>query len=329
MATTVSFPTVESRVKKAAEILSVPSDEFQKIVTDTLGVEPDDFGVQLLDADTTGEDFIYTSLGGVLLTGEKKYSELKLKAVAAILKGRDPFAKKETLTLSDTSKTNDFQVNPTTEGQAIAGLINSLRTPQQMKDRELLETFSRDQDHSIEQELNKRASGQHFVVLKNGAEKGKQEIDIEATLELLKRTRKMTVPSMLPHPDDPNKIIEVYRITQLNPEDNIVELCPFCDEIMYRGYCQKCDANFAGVGDDERAYVRLASELDSFETRSKSDRRALLVDAIKGIAVLRQNWPGARIRFRELKLTGDLPKLKKLRTLPSVKPADPFGVRNR
>jgi hypothetical protein len=331
MATNALFPTVESRVKKAAEILSIPSDEFQKIVTDTLGVEPDEFGVQLLDADTTGEDFIYTSLGGVLLTGDKKYSELKLKAVAAILKGRDPFAKKEkeSLTLSDSSKTGAFEVNPTAEGQALAGLINSLRTPQQMKDRELLESFSRDQEHGIEQELNKRAGGQHFVVLKDSAEKGKQEIDIEATLELLKRTRKMTVPSMLPHPSDPTKIIEVYRITQLNPEDNIVELCPFCDEIMYRGYCQKCDANFAGVGDDERAYVRLASELDSFEPRSKSDRRALLVDAMKGIAVLRQNWPGARIRFRELKLTGDLPKLRKLRTLPSVKPADPFGVRDR
>jgi hypothetical protein len=326
MATNVSFPTVESRVVKAAGILSIPSDEFQKVVTDTLGLEPDDFGVQILDADTTNEDFIYTALGSVLLTGEKKYSELKLKAVAAILKGRDPFAKREECLVF--SRTMDAAtVMPTTEGQALAGMLQALRTPDQMKDRELLEAYSNDSEHNIEQELLKRSNGQHFVVLQDGTEEGKQVIDIEATLELLKRTRKITVPSMLPHPQDPSKIIEVYRISQLNPEDNIVELCPFCDEVMYKGYCQKCNANFAAVGDEERAYVRLASEAETFDVKSASDRRALMVDAAKGVETLKQNWPGVWIRFRELKMTGELPKLRKLRVLPRSLKADPFGVR--
>lgn len=324
MATTISFPTVRSRVERAADILSIPKNELLRIVKDTLGVEDDELGIQLLDADTTTEEYLFQALGGVV---SNEIPELRLKAAAAVFKGRDPFTKKEqdSLVVAD----SDAQVKTTSEGQALAGLLYSLRTPKQMKDRELLEAFAHDQEHDIEQELNKRAGGQHFVVLKDSAKEGKQEIDIDATLELLKRSRKITVPSMLPHPSDPTKIIEIYRITQLNPEDNVVELCPFCDEVMYRGYCQKCNANFAGVGDEERSYVRLASELESFEVRSKSDRRALLVDAIKGLETLKQNWPGARIRFRELKLTGDLPKLRKLRTLPSVKPADPFGVRDR
>lgn len=330
MATSVSFPTVESRVKKAAGILSIPSDEFMQIVKDTLDVGPDDFGVQLLDADTTTEEYICTALLYALNAGEKMYSELKLKAVAAILKGRDPFAKKEDDKSSEPApRSSKHPVTATSEGQALAALIQNLRSPDQMKDRELLEAYSVDQEHGIEQELLKRSSGQHFVVLQEGTEEGRQMIDIEATLELLKRTRKMTVPSMLPHPNDPTKIIEVYRISQLNPEDNIVELCPFCDEVMYKGYCSKCNANFAAVGDEERSYIRLASEAETFDVKSASDRRALLVDAGKGLETLFQNWPGVRIKFRELKLTGDLPKLRKLRTLPSVKLADPFGVRTK
>lgn len=326
MAIGISFPTVGSRVERAAEILSLPQDQLFGILEDRLGVSCDDFGVQLLDADTTTEGYIFHVLGEVL--PDKKTPELKLRAVAAIFKGRDPFAKKEENS-STTIKDADSLPSGVKSTKESQGLLYGLRSPKQMKDRELLELFARDQEYNVEQELNKRAGGQHFIILRNSADEDKQEIDIETSLELLKRTRKMTVPSMLPHPDDPDKIIEVYRITQLNPEDNIVELCPFCDEVMYRGYCQKCDANFAGVGDDERAYTRLASELESFEVRSKSDRRALLVDAIKGIDTLKKNWPGARIRFRELKITGELPKLRKLRTLPSVKPADPFGVRNK
>ena len=81
------------------------------------------------------------------------------------------------------------------------------------------------------------------------------------------------------------------------------------------------------MGDEERAYVRLITKQESFDQGSYADRRAVLVDALKGVEALKQSWPSVRIKFRELKMTGDLPKLRKLRTLPSVKPADPFNVR--
>lgn len=318
-----NYPTVMSRAEKAAGILSIPTADMLDLVKELFGVEDNDFGVQLLDADTTEEEYICQVLGGQLLSGDKKNSELKIKAAAAFLKGRDPFAKKEEGIQEGMAK-----VSSTSEGQALAGLLKSMRTVDSMSDRELLEEFSKDPDHKTEQELNKRSGGQFFVVLKEGTEGKDCQIDINSSLSLLKKTRKMVVPSMIPHPEDPNKIIEIYRITQLNPEDSIVELCPFCDEIMYKGYCPKCNANFAGVGDEERAYVRLASEKETFDVKSASDRRAILVDAMKGLEELRKNWPGSSIRFRELKALGDLPKLRKKRTLPSVKMADPFNLKS-
>lgn len=320
MAPNVCFPTMSARLEKAASILSLTQDEISKELERIFGITKDESGIQLLDADTTTEDFIVSSLNSETFA---KVPLLKLKVFAAILKGRDPFKKEETPepvsepALSTTP--GDFSTN-------LSSIVSSMRTPKQMKDRELLEAYLKDPDHEFEQELNRRAGGQTFVVLKDGY---KQEIDVETTLDLLKRSRKMTIPSIIPHPQDPSKVVEVYRITQLNPDDNIVELCPFCDEVMYKGFCQHCNINFSGVGDEERAYVRLASQSESFNVSSISDRKALWIDSTKGLETLFQNWPGVRAKFKELKLLNNLPKLRKLRTLPSVKPADPFGVRSK
>lgn len=332
MGTSVDFPTVVDRVLQAEKVVplggkSKLSDSdtecvsWYSVLKGTFGIEDNEEGLSLLNAHTTTEEFIYNELLSCVSTKDKP--KLKLKAVASILKGIDPFSKKDIDVLS----LQDFV--GTQKDKDINNLITVLRTPDKMKDRELLEAFDSDREHDIEQELLRRSKGQAFIVLLDGSTEDKSKIDIDVSLELLKRSRKMTNPTIIPHPNDPGKIVQVYQIGQLHMEDNIVELCPFCDEVMFKGYCQKCNANFAGVGDEERSYVRLISESDGFKEESFSDRRSVLVSALKGLESLREVWPSVSIRFRELKMLGDLPKLRKIRKLPSARPADPFNVRSK
>jgi hypothetical protein len=258
------------------------------------------------------------------------WSKLKILAVAAILKGRDPFAKTEDAVQS----TNDESVkqppkdtsaeSPSIIAQTMVELTKSLRDPKQMKDKELLELYDKERDYEVGNELHRRASYQHIIVLKPGSDKdGKKDIDIEMSLELLKRSRRMVNPSLVRQGD---VFVNVYRVTELDPEEQIVETCPFDGEITYKNYCEKCGSDFSGVGDEERAYIKLITEVESFDRLSRSDRDAVLISAGKGITDLQKTWPGVWKIFSDLKLVGDLPKLRKIKNLPSQKPADPFHV---
>lgn len=324
MATAMPFPTVESRIKKIAELLSLEESRVADVLENVLGVTQDDIGLQLLDSYVTSQDVLYDSL-----KGQGCFSEvpvLRLRVVVSILKGIDPFAKKEGPVVT---KEPTAEVSPTSEGQALAAMIETMKNPEQMSDQELLEKYIKTKDYTLEQELNRRSGGQYFVILKEGTEKGHEEIDLEPTLDLLKKTRKRTNPSMLPHPSDRTRVVQIYRITQLNPDDQIVSLCPFCDGVMHDDYCGECEADWAGVGDEERAYVRLiAEESNSFRKDGHSDRRAALVSAKHGLEDLRKTWPSVSIKFRELKTLGELPKLKKLRQHPVARVKDPFHVRD-
>ena len=320
----VSFPTIESRIKKAAEVLKVPQSEVEGVLKSEFGIESNDEGLMLLDAQTTTEQYLLDALNKLT------WPKLKILAVVAILKGRDPFSKVENAVQS----TNDGSVkqppkdtlieSPSVIAQTVVELTKSLRDPKQMKDKELLELYDKERDYEVEQELHRRANFQYFIVLKSSSDKsGKKDIDIEMSLELLKRSRRMVNPSLVRQGEI---FVNVYRITELNPEDQIVDLCPFCNEITYKGYCEKDNADFSGCGDDEKAYIKLITEVESFNKASKSDRDAVLVSAGKGISDLRKTWPKVSRKFDELKLLNDLPKLRKSRTLPSQRPADPFHV---
>ena len=81
------------------------------------------------------------------------------------------------------------------------------------------------------------------------------------------------------------------------------------------------------MGDEERAYVNLISRSSNFKADSYSDKKAVIASATKGLEDLRKTWPGASKQFDELKVTNNLPSLRKVRSLPSVKPADPFNVK--
>jgi len=298
------------RIERASELLGVKSNSLTKTL-ESNGIKNDSTGVALMEASSTSLGDI---IGIIYLVDnqsmEKK--QLQLKAAASILKGENPFKKEEEVKPEKSSEMPNVQ--------AIADIVKSTRPLEQWNDRELLERYAVDRDHQVEQELNKRARQQNFILLKPGKfEPGKEEIDIENSLDLLKLARKRTNPTIT---SIDGKVLPIYKITELNLEDRILDLCPICGESLYRGYCEQCTVSFEGIGDDERAYVALISKSDNFNPTGHSDKKAVVTSATKGLEDLKTTWPSLVQVFDELKLTGDLPKLRIIANRPSK--ADPF-----
>jgi len=176
---------LSSRVSKASKILKVPEDRILECL-DGLGIEDSDVGLQLLDAVTTTTVDLESALSDTFMDDTKP---LQRKAAAAILKGQDPFGKgpKVKGTVSEGKPHESTQVLET-----VVQTLRDFRPIEQYKDRELLEIFDRDREEAAELVLDRRAKGQRFIVLKavdGNADLGQEPIDIEQSLQLLKKSR--------------------------------------------------------------------------------------------------------------------------------------------
>lgn len=330
-------------VSEASEILSVEP----KIIFDALaeaGIDASEEGFKLLSSHLITHEDISEALSVI------EAPKLKMKAAVSTLRGYNPYIPGEAVYPSETKEDTDgkhypqgFEPKPSgwvshfsymdkkrreSKGSTLAdGIAAGLKEVlpntgvdfKQLKDSELLELYIKEKGYEIEQELHRRAKNQPFIILNDS-----KEIDREASLDLLKRSRRMVNPTLIPIGDS---VVPVYRITEVNPDDNIIEICPLCDGVLYKGYCDKCKINLAGIGDDERAYIHLVSKTYAYDKRTYSDRRHTLVSASKGIEDLKKTWPSVQEQFDELKLTGSLPSFKKIRPLPSNRPTDPFNVK--
>jgi hypothetical protein len=292
------------RIQKSAEVLGVSAEKITKIL-DEEGINDSTTGMSILNASTTTID----DLVGILSPlGCSK--TLKLKAAASALKEG-----------CDRPKAEAPVVAPQ---ETFVEAMKAMRPIQQWSDRELLEKYIQSRDPEVETELAKRSQNRNFVVLKAGKfEQGKEEIDVENTLELLKTARKRVTPSFLPLGEN-GTVSPIYAITALNMQDRIVEMCPICGFTLYHGYCEECQNNFAGIGDDERAYARLVVQTGKFASNSSVERKALLASASKGIDDLKVTWPSVSQQFDELKLTNSLPKLRVISSRPNTVVKDPF-----
>lgn len=326
--------SLNDRVHKAAEILDGKSDQNSKTATasrivgaleEYLGIEDDEFGEKLIDAETTTDDMIHDALGKSLADLSPKPA--RMAAAVAVLKGRDPFGEGNptkggpTVTLDASASTGNLGAD------IVVKHLESMRPIPQLKDLELLERYVAERDFEVEQELNRRVKSQPFIILKDDGrvEPGKELIDVEASMDLLKRARKGKVNNtVVPYGD---KFANVYRITELNMDERKVELCPVCGESLYKGYCAKCELNFQIVGKHERAYIKLIVDNSGrFQKDSFSDRRALHASAVKGLDDLRNTWPSMSKLFDDLKEADDLPRLVIIEHRPSRTIADPFHV---
>jgi hypothetical protein len=297
-----------SVISKAAQTLEIPLTSLTDILLKA-GVPDDDIGYKLLKAKTTTE----TYLADLLRKGFPDTADLKVFAAASILKGNDPFEEESIKEIKDA---------PT----IILEALTANRTPAQMKDQELLELYAKDRDYEIEQELHKRARFKRFIVLvpgKGAQSPGKEVIDIDKSLDLLKKARKMEIPQVASFD---GKILQVFRITELNPEDRKTELCPICGKPLFQGYCQDCGLDFGGIGMDERSYIRLVTKKETFNVSSFSDRRAIHASATKGLEDLKLTWPSVAPEFDDLKVSNNLPQLVIMKPVLSEKKKDPFHV---
>lgn len=303
----MSLNDLSVRIEKAAEILA---SDLQSI-TETLaklGVSNDPNGLRLLNAQITTPDILEKALSAEIPRGT-----LQIRAAASYLKGIDPFQQQEPV-----KATTDPVV------EAITQAVQANKPIQQMKDKELLELYIQDRSFEVEQELHKRSRMQPFIILQEGKfEPGKELINLNESLELLKAARKRNNPTIYPIG---NKVVTVYRITELNLSDRIIEICPICGETLYKGYCQKCQVNFTGIDDDTRAYLYLIAKEPTFNVHSFSDRKAVYTSATKGLEDLKVTWPSLVQIFEEQKITNNLPKLRHIQPRPSSQVMDPFHV---
>lgn len=317
----IDLTSIAARFSKAAESLKLQESELSQLkkVLSDVGIDEDDFGLKYLNSNVVSlEDLIE-----ILQKNYEDKGKFCIKAAASYLKGIDPFEVSYPPTVKQ-----EAPIPSTTAVDAIAQILQANKPVGQMTDSELLDLWDKNRDDITEQELNRRAKNQPFVILKSGTNiPGKEEIDVEYTLEMLRSARKRSNPKIIPYRD--NTFASVYKISELNLNDRIIEICPICGEVLWRGYCEKCNSNFAGIGNDERAYVRLIAESGKFQSTSVSDRKAVLISAAKGIEDLKITWPSIFKRFEVLKLMGDLPKLRMIANRPAQVPVDvqdPFHV---
>jgi len=297
--------SVSLRISKASQILKIDPAKLTEVLADE-GITDGEEGFQLLNAEsTTIEDLVE------ILMDQLTTKKLPAKAAATALKfpeGSPEPVQKEKAGVTEILVTR----------------LKEMRPIEQWEDRTLLETFAKDRSFEKEQELNRRSKGQKFIVLKQGKfEAGKEEIDIEKTLELLKMSRRLTVPGTI---QNGNVFSVVYRVTELNLNDRILEICPICGEALFMGFCEKCQISLTGISDDACAYMHLVAKGDNFNKSSSSDRKALVASAGKGLDDLKLTWPSLMQTFDELKVTNSLPKLCIIQNRPSTTIADPFYV---
>ena len=315
------------RVSKTAEILGVSPDAVLKVLEEE-GLKDDPTSLSVLDSSTTSIDDLVDILRRVNNTTDAPsvvISTLKLKAASSFLKG-DGFSERPKSEASTVGTDLPVFKGDVASNNSFVEAMKTLRPIQQWNDRELLEKYAADRDPEIEQELHSRSHGRNFVVLRGKTEDGKELIDVENSLDLLKLARKRVTPSFLPLGAD-GAVSPIYPILSLNMQDRVMELCPICGDSLFRGYCETCNESFSteftGMGDDVRAYVHLIARSGKFNPKSHADRKAVIASASKGLDDLKKTWPSIIQQFEELKLTNSLPKLRIIKSRPeTIK--DPF-----
>ena len=225
---------------------------------------------------------------------------LKAKMAAAILKGDNPLEEKK----EDTSETS-----------MLADLIKSQRPVEQWSDQEVLEAYIADQDEMYERNLQLRSKNRPFIILEKGSN---DKIDIKATLMMLKRARKEDIPKQIKTPDG---FIRIYKVEEFTVGNRVRYESPLRPgSILFDGYCSQCKQNFSNVCEEERIVLRLIYEQEGQMSRSEETKLVKLAE--QGMDFLIEDYGDVYIKYQNLKLREELPKLKIIAPLETK--ADPF-----
>ena len=158
----------------------------------------------------------------------------RLRNAAMILMGRDACL----------SYLNENKAKKTTGEIPYSFVVKKLDIPQ-MDDQALVQRYDTHREPEVSWELDRRAKGQPFIILSGKGEKGKEELDVELTVQMLRSARRKTNPDMLDEYEIKSNGTEsgdipVYKARDMDMTNRIVETCPVCREAMYKNWCEKC-----------------------------------------------------------------------------------------
>jgi hypothetical protein len=280
------------RTEKAAKSLG-SHQEFIEIELGKEGIT----SIDVLDANTTTLDDVL----GILRAQNPTVPILKLKIAASFLKGIDPFVEHPSENLSAIS--------------TVKALFEANKPITNWSDKEVLEGYIESNRDDLESELQRRSKGQPFVVLKD---ESNEEVDIEASLMMLKKARKETIPSIIQTPD--KKTIRVFKVENYHIDNRIRYESPLRPGVtLFDGYCPVSKFNFSKVPEKARQFLRLIYEK---EGKMNHYQEFVLVENAE-LGALAQVYPDIYEDFKERELMGTLPKLTIVAPLETKK-ADPF-----
>lgn len=283
------------RVEKAAKAAKVDKDKLLTALSG-IGVEPD-------DEDSLEVARVYGDI-------EKVFTDAGAKPARAamgvdVLIRLDDAEEAEYVKLAEQPKSD------------VAQLLEAQRPVEQWKDQELVEAYGIDGDLRVTDTLAKRSKGQAFVVFNDDG-----STDVELTVELLRLTRRQTIPEKYPNKD--GKLKSVYRIGEF-PMTYVEESPLFEDVILVNGFCQESNLSWANVSIDDRVIVRVAAETVVMPTDHLSVKQ--LVERIEKEGDARFLLTGPiEHKYSELENDNRLPRLRRKYSTRKNN-GDPFHVR--
>ena len=294
--TVISF---EDRIKKAAKILKKHPRDLN-FALNQAGID----SLEILDsAEVSIKDITDTIAKSFIPLGE--IPPIKAKVAAGILKTAHEVA--EIVELP--KKESDSSV--------LADLIKSQRPVTQWSDNEVLDKYIKTDDEQYESELQRRAKNRRFIILKEGTQ---EEVDVEASLVMLKRARKDDIPSFVTSED--KRVIHIYKVEEYHVSNRVRYESPLRPGVMlFDGFCQVSNQNFKKVPDTARKFLRLIHNVEGNQSRMEETR--LVEIAEEGIDGLGRIFPEVLEQYMELASTDNLPSLKTIAPV-ETRQADPF-----
>lgn len=203
--------------------------------------------------------------------------------------------------------------------EAIIKLVNDIRPLANWSDREVLQAYVDSPTEDLEAQLMVRSKGRRFVITNPP---GSDSIDIEQSLNMLKRARKEELPEFYRTAD--GSVVYIYRINELNRKSRTRHICPVCNGILFEDHCGHCDIHFGGFAKRQRQFI-------SFALTNESNIKNVdtFIELVKsGVNVALQRYPSLAKKFNDAEMDDVLPKLTKVeRPSSGTSYGDPFKVR--
>jgi len=298
--TTNNVIPFKDRVEKSAKILKINTKKLTQTLQEN-GVDD----IELLDASTTS----HNDIQGILRNIEELVAPiLKIKAAAAILKGEDPFGKVSQIVELPKKETN----------HSLVDLIKSQRPVTQWSDEEVLNKYIETDDEQYESELQRRSKNRRFIILKEGTQ---EEVDVDASLVMLKRARKEDIPSFIT--GENKKVIRIYKVEAYHIANRVRYESPLRPGVMlFDGFCQVSNQNFKNVDDPARKFLRLIHTIEGTQSRLEETKLVDIAES-EGVDGLGRIYPEILDQYMELSTTDSLPSLKVIAPV-ETRQADPF-----